>query len=411
MAYFLLIRHGGLAYSDSTSYSALASRLANGSSYSIRPIEELFPWDLLRPPGYPAFLVIANGGSRISYERTAVLQVVLGALSVGALTYLVGRWLGLAVGILSGLLLALDWTTVLYTPLILADYPLSLAYGGAVACFALFLHRKRILWAVAAGLLLGVAALVKPAAEFGLLAVLLAVLVSPRANWRGGLAVLLSFLVVTVPWAVRNENAHGVFGLSTISSVNSYDFTAQVALRGSLLWTPGEALQISNAALSRLSRLHLAPPALKSRMDSDAIRIIAHHLPKALVQAALGAFRTSFGTGRDTLAESTRDGHIPSLIGTLLPLAQIVGMWLLAIIGAVGMWRRRYGSRSVTVFLVAALLFIILPSASPVANARFRIPATPMLSVLAAVGVGVLVDVIGTRRRRVGEAKAPISAA
>lgn len=43
-------------------------------------------------------------------------------------------------------------------------------------------------------------------------------------------------------------------------------------------------------------------------------------------------------------------------------------------------------SRSVRIFLVASTLCVLLPSAAPLIQSRFRIPAVPALPVLAAAG-------------------------
>lgn len=384
LGYFLIVRNGGLTQADSGGYILLANQLATTGSYHVNHVA-LFPIDLLRPPGYSTFLLLANGGPRISLQRVALIQVLLGASFAGALTYVVSRWLGLATGVLAGAMLAIDWTTVLYTPLVLSDFLLSVLYTVALAVFALYLMKRTAWWPLLSGVCLALATLVKPAGEFGLAAVLIATLTAPRLNWKGTVA-FLAFAALSLPWALRNESRYHVFSLSTIPSVNTYSYTAEVALHGRLFWSPGEATIIADKASSDLSGLHLAPSALKARMDNSSATIILHHLPKVIVQAGLGAARSSFGTGRDTLAQSTKDTRIPPIVGTGVPLGQTILMWLLAAVGAAAAWRSQRILRSVTVLLCAGVLVIILPAFSPVANSRFRVPATPLLCVLAAVG-------------------------
>jgi Dolichyl-phosphate-mannose-protein mannosyltransferase len=387
LAYFLLVRHGGLLQGDSTDYTQLAARLIDGRSYFVPGVGTAgFPVDLIRPPGYPVFLLLANAGTHISLQRSAIVQCVLGAAFAGGLTYVVGRWLDRRVGLVAGLMMALDWNTVINTPLILADVTFSMLYAFGLALTARAILRRRIVPALAGGLLLGAAALVKPIGLVAVVPVLVAVLMKPRRNWRAA-TCLITLAVVTIPWAVRNENRHGVFTISAISTVNLYAYNAQGVLHGGYLsGGGGNQPGVADRATAPLRRSHPTTPQLYSRLNSDAISTLAHHVPKAITQELWGAAHVTFGTGKETLVSGTRDSHIPSVVTTAIPLLQLLAMWALATLGLVVSWRRRLIDRTVLVLLVCGLAVVILAAGGPAGYGRYRLPATPIECVFAAIG-------------------------
>jgi 4-amino-4-deoxy-L-arabinose transferase-like glycosyltransferase len=412
LVYFLIVRHhhGALVVGDSPDFIRLARALGQGHGYAVPGVTVGgFPLDLNRPPGYPLLLVAANLGGHISPQRSALVQVVLGAVFAGGVTYVVSRWLGALTGVAAGVMLAIDFSTILNTPLILSDelYAMLFAIGIALVARALVTRGWRV--AVAGGLVLGAAALTKPIGLFAVPVVLIAILAAPRRTWRIGLACLVAFAVVTVPWAVRNHSEHGVFTLSTISSVNLYVYTVPPLTHGGWLYStgaPSGATSPANAAVRRIEDgRHLSTAQLSAAMSSGARRAIIHHFPKFVVQELYGALHVMFGTGKETLVTSTGDAALPSLITSWLPLAQILVMWALAAWGVIAGWRDRRIDRSVLVLLVAGIALMVLAAGGPVGYGRYRLPATPPECALAAIGLAALV------RRRRAPAVWPTSAA
>ena len=393
LVYFLIVRHGALIEHDSSDFIRLTAQLAHGRYSVPGAFSGGFPLDLNRPPGYPAFLLAANGGGHVSAQRTALVQVFLGAAFAGGLTYVVGRWLDPLTGLVAGVMMALDWSTLINTPLVLTDVMFAMLYACGLALFAVALLRQRWSYGLPAGLVLGVATLVKPIGLFGLLVVAIAVLFRPRRHWRA-LACVVTFALVVVPWAVRNDSRYGVFTVSTIGTVNLYSYTAQGILHGGYLFSSGVTGTGSNPAnrtTAALRELHLTTAQLSSRMNSQAIRVIRQHLPKAVVQELWGALHVMFGTGKETLISTTGDRSLPSPVTSWLPLAQILVMWALTGYGITAAWRRRVMDRGSVVLLVAGIAVMILAAGGPAGYGRYRLPATPLECVLAAVGAVALV--------------------
>jgi 4-amino-4-deoxy-L-arabinose transferase-like glycosyltransferase len=401
LIYFLIVRHGGLTDPDSTDYISLATALTKGH-YTVAGLSQGgFPVDLNRPPGYPGFLVAANLGGHISPQRVALVQVFLGAIFAGALTYVVGRWLGLWTGVIAGILIAIDWVTVINTPMVLSDLLFAMLYAVGFGLVAVSVQRRGVWGGVAGGLVLGIAALVKPIGLVAVLPILIVVLMSPKRNWRVA-ASIVAMALVTVPWAIRNDNRYGVFTISTVGTVNLYAYNARGVLDSGYLFGTGEATatNIANQATAPLRKLGLTTPQLYSRMNSDAIKTLTHHVPKAVVQELWGALHVLFGTGKETLLNSTGDASIPSPISSWLPLLQTLIYWGLALVGVVTAWMRRTMDRGVLVLLASAVVFVVLAAGGPAGYGRYRLPASPFECVFAAVGVVALADLRLAPRRR-----------
>jgi 4-amino-4-deoxy-L-arabinose transferase-like glycosyltransferase len=401
LIYFLIVRHGGLTDPDSTDYISLATALTKGH-YTVAGLSQGgFPVDLNRPPIYPAFLVAANLGGHISAQPVALVQVFLGAIFAGALTYVVGRWLGLWTGVIAGIMLAIDWITVINSPLVLSDLLFAMLYAAGFALVAVSVQRGGMWAGVAGGLVLGAAALVKPIGLAAVLPIVLVVLISPKRNWRVA-ASIVGIALVTVPWAIRNDNRYGVFTISTVGTVNLYAYNAHGVLSSGYLFGTGAATatNVADQETAPLRRLGLTTSQLYSRMNSDAVRTLTHHLPKAVVQELWGALHVLFGTGKETLINSTGDGNIPSPISSWLPLLQTLIMWALALVGVVVAWTRRTMDRGVLVLLASAVVFVVLAAGGPAGYGRYRLPAAPFECVFAAVGLVALTNLRLVPRRR-----------
>ena len=403
VGYFLLIRHGGLTATDSTDYLHLAERLVRGAGYM--STGGIFPADLTRPPGYPVFLAIASGWGHISLQQVALVQILLGAVFAGLLTYVVGRWLGFRCGLIAGGAMALDWSTVLYSPLILADTLFAMLFAIGVALAVSCVVRRRTVDAVLGGGLLGLAALVKPAGIVAVAPVALAIAIAPRANWRL-VTCILGLGIVVIPWALRNEDRYGIFTVSTIDTVNLYFYTADGVLREPVLFRQVPALSAADLSTAQWRNVRQNPAQVDSRLSSQAWGDIERHLPKAIMQEIWGAGHVVAGTGRETLINSTQDRQIPSVVGTWIPLGQVLLMWLLAFTGTVSAWRSRRLPRPVLVLLIGAIVALIVPAGGLVGNSRFRLPITPIVCVLAALGYEAVRD----RRREPRFALGPMDA-
>ncbi len=218
---------GGEAVWDGHYYDFGARRIAAGFGYSddltIHGVTVWHPWSHY-PVGFSAFLAVFYRSFGSDIRVAWVVCASVGAGLAAATYWLAHRAFGRRGAIVAGLLVALHPGLILYSALVMTEQLAALltfiAFAGAIACST---PRRR---AIAGGLLLGVAALVRPQAllcapfiglaalaqigPHGLRAVAFA---QPTALARlksrvGALAVVAlacaMALVPVLPWAARN---------------------------------------------------------------------------------------------------------------------------------------------------------------------------------------------------------------
>lgn len=393
LAYLNVAKAGPLGDDDSPAYQALGEAIKNGSYTSDAANANPgtpggFPADLQRPPGYPVLLALQNPFGEITRFQTALVQSIVGALFAAFLALVVGRLISIPVGLLSGLFYALDWITIVHTPRVQADMMLAVVLTAAVLAYGFYLYRRHLAWLVAAGLLMGAAALIKPAAQVVVIAFILASLFQP-ARRSVGLLFLAVYIACVAPWMLRNLQTHGLFSLSEAGTVVLCFYTAQAAQDERLDENYAMTIRVEELR-AEWNRKSLSPPERKRLMREEAFAVLknAETWPRILKQAMKGVVRTAIGPGREsTLAAIGGGGLSTTLRYTVLPLAQVLLLWALAALGVFVALRKKLLPLPVAILFLGALLFTLLPNASPVGYSRYRVHFVPLLCIWAALGV------------------------
>jgi 4-amino-4-deoxy-L-arabinose transferase-like glycosyltransferase len=206
-------------YSDGAFYFDRALGLVDGQGYSEAGLPTAY-W----PIGYPALLA----GSMLVFGKSLASAMIINLVSAAVILWLVlwfGRRLG---GELAGRSAAL-----LY-----ALYPAHIAYTGAVlsetsytavamAAFALLIARRRD-WRglLIAGLLFGVATLMRPQSMLFPVGALIALLVTIRDyRWQDAakafLIIHIALFATVLPWSLRNQRVMGDFVLVSTNGGSS----------------------------------------------------------------------------------------------------------------------------------------------------------------------------------------------
>ncbi len=377
----------GYQEGDQSDYRLLAVNLIGGNGY--RTTGGLTAW---RSPGYPVFLVLViRAGHALPLDTSirgivGVAQAFVGAGTV-LLTGLVGRRVGRPrAGVVAAGVLALWPSVVLLTGLLLTETLFSFLLVAAV--LVVFWDdppdRRQCL---VAGLLLGAATLVRPAA----LPVAVAVacwLVVHRGPGRDALsrdtlrrlgAFLGALVLVLVPWTFRNYLDIGGFVPT--------DLHGGYALCQSN--RPGAGPQDPNDPACRVQGV--------SEVENDrilrnrALRWMVRNPDSAswLVVRRAGVL---FGEDGDVVSELVdRQGPDPRFSApTSRALTRLANLWWWFVfpLGVVGtgvlLWDRR--SRGVAIAFLAVLVLPLLVTVSP----RLHQPVAPLL----ALGVGAVVEAV-----------------
>ena len=364
---------------DEHEYLALAAALASGRGLTYLEPPQGTAAQFGRAPGYPAFLAVIGAGTMRAAAtpgRVKFAQAVLGAVAVVLIAVAARR----AAGPLAGLVAA--WLAAIYPPLVwMAAYVLSeTLYSVLALATALALQtaadadaarRGGVRRGVVAGLLCGVAILVRPAMLF--LLPLAAGWLTWRRRPRLAAAVVLGAVIVVAPWTARNYLVHGRFVL--VASEGGVTFWT-----GNHPLADGEGDLAANPALKeeelRFRRAHpgLTPEELEPLYYRDALRHIAEDPLRWVRLIGRKAFYTVVPAGPSYALHSTRY-RAASVISYLMVLPLAIG-------GVIVLWRSP--SRPVALLLLAASSLLVGIIFFP--QERFRIPVIdPVLIVCASV--------------------------
>ena len=363
---------------DEHEYLALAAALASGRGLTYLEPPAGTAAQFGRAPGYPAFLAAIGAGTtdaEASPGRVKFAQAILGSVAVVLIA--VAAWR--AAGPLAASVAA--WLAAVYPPLVwIPAYVLSeTLYSVLALATALVLQTAAdedaggqggVRRAVAAGLLCGVAVLVRPAMLF--LLPLAAVWLVRRRRVRVAAAVVLGALVVIAPWTVRNYLVHDRFVL--VASEGGVTFWT-----GNHPLARGEGDLAANPALKeeelRFRRAHqgLTSEELEPLYYRDALRHIVDNPVRWAGLLVRKAFYTVVPAGPSYALHSTRY-RAASVISYLMVLPLAAG-------GLLVLWTSP--SRPVALLLLAASSVLVGIIFFP--QERFRIPVIdPVLIVCAA---------------------------
>jgi 4-amino-4-deoxy-L-arabinose transferase-like glycosyltransferase len=222
LAWIIYAKTEPVWFFDPWSYDRLATALADGHGY----VNEAGQPTAYYPPGYPAVLgaVYWLVGHRPAAGE--VLNVLLGAVTAGLVYWIGSRAFGRTAGLLAAVAFAVFPSHILYASQLHSEVVFTAAYllalGLLLAAPAPQDKRWLRFW-LAAGLAIGMAGLIRPAA-LSLLVVVPIVMRPGGTPWktvaRGtGLAVLAAALVMT-PWVARNAVKVGVPAVSTNAGID-----------------------------------------------------------------------------------------------------------------------------------------------------------------------------------------------
>jgi 4-amino-4-deoxy-L-arabinose transferase-like glycosyltransferase len=381
---------------DAYDYDRHARSIASGEGFPESGYVPEGGPSALRPPVYPYLLgaVYAASGDSITMGR--VVGALFGALAVALLYLIVLRIWGRRVGLIAALLAAVFPSLVLLSQDLLSEQLFLALELGAVLCVLEFRGSGGALrWAVAAGLLCGVATLTRNPGGVLVLPIALGVWTQrPHLRLRalGAPLVVLGCVVLTmIPWTVRNWVDFGRFVPVTSSTgfglAGTYNAVSERDTRHPAAWrTP--VIVPEYAPLFQTAGVDEA--TLDATLRHEAIDFAIDH-PAYVAEASglnllrLFELRDDSVVGRESVPVVQRG------IGSHVTSAERIGLVLAALMAAVGLvalLRRALPRGPAFLWLVPVLTVLV---AAPIAGLpRYRVPADPFLLILAAIGVSWL---------------------
>lgn len=373
---------------DSAQYLACAKSMAAGEGF----LDAGGKIDSRRTPGYPAFLVLfAPAG--FNEAAIAVVQHLLAIALVVALYYVTRSMTGDPfVAALAAALLAVDSGQIYMANLVMAETLMSITLFAAVICLA----RGHPL---AAGLLTGFTALVRPIAMYLWFPLAIWMLFALRPRRAKAIVVfLLSAWSLPALWMWRNHERAGVASLSSIQGEILYYWRAAgvVALeRSGFQYSPlpfrgeerfrYEFFRVAQHEFATNAARILGPRAatLSEAQISDiegriARDILRRHPGDFLLLTVYGALHLIFDSTWDYASAITGGAMRVVLIWWLYVLSIV--SFILAITGFVRLLRVH--APFAWLLMITLVYFVGVSSGPEHEQWRYRVPLIPLYSIL-----------------------------
>ncbi|MEW6746058.1 MAG: glycosyltransferase family 39 protein [Planctomycetota bacterium] len=361
---------------DSQNYLAIAHNLAEQGEFST---VEGTPTAFVAP-GYPALLALLQQVFGDPVWAARLLQALIGGLSSLAVFALVRHFYSVTTALLAALIWALH-------PELCGT---SVFLYGETVFLALFLlallalqrswTRWQTRWALATGILMALATLVRPVTL--LLMPALAVAATLRAKSRGrallwSLTALAAFVSVISPWSLRNYRCFG-------------RVIPVAAGGGSSLWQgmylPFDGRFRYEETQERIAQL-AGPDTPPEDWDPILTRDILRSMKDHPLESAWLAIRKMGRFLFEVYEDVPRGAPRSMAVGVFWPLS--LTHWALLALAAVGaIFDFRRGARFGVLYVVVAY-FVGLHSLM-VTVPRYRLPILPIIVALAAVGAVAL---------------------
>jgi hypothetical protein len=370
---------------DAVEYDIIATRLLEHGVF--RTPDHGVPHGeyAVRTPGYPAFLAAMYwSGDRAFGSKFALLRPIQIALDLATLLLvfaLARRLTGRRQALLAALLYA-AYPPFWWAPSVAYTETLTVfLWAAALLLLTIAFERHRARLFIAPGVLLGLAALVRPTGQAFALFLLIGLvwaygLRNTRWLWHF-LAFTIVFAAVTAPWVVRNSLVfHRPVGLSSFGGLNFW--------AGNYLPFHGRYRQASYPLVHHItagtSDEFQADRALWRAGWSNVGDYIAHR-PGAYTLLLWQKFRTFWSPyhGEAVIVGWRGRGLTGSQLHQALLLLGLIGLLVAALSG------RRHGP------VLATIAFICLTHVATIAEeGRYNLLIMPYVMILAAVGLAWL---------------------
>lgn len=414
------IGSSGIMQADTASYLGPGRNLLHGV-FAAEGVPEL-----LRTPGYPLFLALT---SLAGLPAAAIANVILSVFSV-IIVWRLGRAASGndRIALCAAWIFAFEPVSVIQSVGLMSDTLFLTIFLLSLERLAEFLRGYR-LWVLAvAGLWLAMATFVRPVSYYlpvalavGLFVVLARI---PGLRWKAPAVLLMSTLPWLAAWQIRNKIETGYGGFSSITDANLYFYSA-AGVTARIEGRPFLEVRRELGYLGGpgyLQRAYLYPEYLALHpeqvgwsqgqrlafMHSEALRVIRAHygtyLRMGVTSLCLSAFDPSAGNLDHLLIQGDRvdksglvdKGPVRWAIvlierypwiaaEKMVFAAVVVGLYLFALRGV---FRRGMNNSCVWLLLGVSIYFLAIAGAGggPGADARYRLPITPVLCILAAAG-------------------------
>ncbi|WP_424317583.1 ArnT family glycosyltransferase [Candidatus Methylomirabilis sp.] len=371
---------------DEEQYQEIAVNLVEGRGFALQG--QPTSW---RPPLYPFLLsglYMLAGTTHPIVARA--FQAILSLVN-GLMVYMLGRRLfGERVGLGAALLFTVYPSFLFYNNHLLTEVLFTFLLTVTAYCFAAYLENGRLPFLAASGVALGLAVLTRDIVwpMVGIMTLLIGYVTRQdfiRRTWHSAV-LLMSFLVITMPWVIRNTRLQDTV---TLIATNG----GIVFLEGNYEYTPLDRPWRSHALDPELKVRRLLPTGLtegqRQRIAFQrGLEFIRTHPGLTLRRAVIKAANV-WGLERELVGVLLKGGYgKPGKGVVLLVTAAIFGVYALSILGGMtGLCfavARPGQGMSFHLFFAALVVLLTVAHALAFGHPRYHLPLMPLFSVYAA---------------------------
>jgi 4-amino-4-deoxy-L-arabinose transferase-like glycosyltransferase len=397
---------------DTDRYVPIAKGILSGTAYAWNTDRT---GELLNTVGYPLFLAGVYAVAGTAPGSVALAQLMVSGALALAVYLVMRRPVGRPAAFIAAAILALDPLGILWSMTVLTETLLAVCLGLAALMLVGWSSSLSSWRLITAGLLMGMACLVKPYALLVAALWALGLLVFPSGGHGPRLPklvqgvrlmgmFLLPIAVLVIPWIVRNGLLWNCPALSSVDRVTMRDYVAAKIMQE----TEGLSLDAAQA------ELRSQDPGICPTGNARYVSMILSNPGVYLKLHVAGTIPVLFGSSFDRWIEFSgvsyafpdlwqpfMQGGLGEVVRVIVhelfrfpagPILMVVLIlwqvlvYVLAVLGVlvyrkVDSWPLRW---TLAVMTLSVVLLVLTPGQG--GNERFRIPVQPLLAILIAYG-------------------------
>jgi len=371
----------------------------NGFSFDSEPPYRPNP---LRPPVWP--YLIAGTASIGGYWLVFVLQILMGSLIPVFAMVLARRIFNERIGRWTGLLIAIEPYSILLSFILYTETCFIFFFLLSLIHLMRFIEDRDATQGVLAGLILGLAILVKPTVQFFPILIPLFLLIAWRKSLTKNLVMKIVFIgvlagLVMTPWIYRNKVEFGVWGMSAQPAFNLYvylvptvlsidnktNFQTESEIFVAREDSDGSTITLANAQEYKDMAMEVLTEHKSALIKSTFITLVTfftHDGMLTVLQYSGITFDNILTTPALSLIAHPTElvrtiSHYATSPAILIPIVRLlwVSVTLLMLWGIVTLFRRREMNADRILALLIVLYFTATTAINGLGvNARFRVP-------------------------------------
>lgn len=396
-------------FSDAHDYTTIATNLLEGRGFS-RVAEAPYIPDAKRVPLYPLFLSLTFALTGGSPWLASLLQAFASAVVVVLVYQLTRHVANERAARIAGAFMTVHPFAIFIGTQVLPETFFMLFFVSSFVLFLLAMQTQTHRDALLGGILIGIATLTKPAAQY------LPLILTPFLAFRSQglkrvscpLIYIIGFALIVSPWILRNQAVTGTPMISYEANValslhaggyRAFTETGQ-AIHFAEFRTEKNSDELLEASrigyIKRLLRMAFADPiGFSGYLFVSSIPFVFGDGFVTMIHALsrINLPPWDFSTSAYAIGKTVGFGILPLPLLALSILSKIFLIIILtgALSGSIFMLRQNNTERYVVIATALTVLYFML-AGGPVQSARYRLPIDPLIITIAGVGISHLLS-------------------